>query len=83
MRKSFKVLTVMFAALALAAVSIEIALSTGRKSVGFIIAAVGFGTFFLVTAFRKKTHSTLRAINAEGNGAGGNGGNRMGNGVSP
>ncbi|HOR77810.1 MAG: hypothetical protein WBK37_01920 [Kiritimatiellia bacterium] len=60
MRKPFKILTVLFAFLALAAISIEIALSTGQKSVGFIIAAVGYATFFLIMAFRKKTPSLRR-----------------------
>jgi hypothetical protein len=32
-------------------------MSTERKSVGFIVATIGYATFFLIMAFRSRPHS--------------------------
>jgi len=57
MRKPFKILAVLFTVLAITAISIELIVSTERKSVGFIVATVGYATFFLIMAFRSKPRS--------------------------
>ena len=59
MRKPFKFFAVLFAVLAVAAISIELTLSA-KKSVSFIIAAVGYTTYFLIMVFRNRPPSLRR-----------------------